>query len=83
MLCVLTKHTHAQRDIFGGDGYAWHRPCGDDGIMGVWCMHMQTHQDVHIKCVHFLVSRLHLNKVKILKKKVGPGNRRVSVYQVG
>lgn len=53
-----TKNTKQRKEIFRSDTYVYF-DCGD-GITSV-CI-VQTHQDIHIKCVQFSAYQLYLNK---------------------
>lgn len=67
MLNVLTtppqkKITTGEcQDIFGHDIYVQFFDCDDDIKVNAY---VQTHQDVYIKCVQFLVYQLYLNNAK-------------------
>lgn len=49
------RKTKGHQEILGGVGYVYCLEFGDD-------YHVQTHQSVHFKYVHFFVCQLYVNK---------------------
>lgn len=55
----LTQKAKENKEIFGGDEYAYYLDFGD-GLIDT-CIHL-IHQIVHTKYVQFIVYQLYLNK---------------------